>query len=477
MATKANILIVVLDALRAASMSCYGYERETTPGLDDFASRNIFFKHCYTNATWTIPSHASMLSGLYLSQHRLENTQQNRRFHPDIVPLPVALARAGYRTAAFSHNRLFGPAHYFDYFDEFYDLDRWPAKLSLMQGARQRGRWPGAASTAIRYLEKMQRPRQIFDALLAWMEAQEQPFFVMANLTNIHYHWAPPPDLLWRELGLRVRALSSDEMRTLQPWRFNAHRSEVTDEHREVWRRLYDASIRHVDREWSRFFRKLQQQNGYDELVLAVTADHGELLGEYKDIVGHMLSLHDHLLHVPLIVRHPDYTGGLSVDNVVQTVDLYATVLEWAGAGRAAIPEAQLQCPPLSAAMNGPVERVAFAEEDYTDSYDLPSALHRANPAFDAAAVYPERRVAVHDGAHKLIWNNRGKPELYDVIADPGEKHDLAGDSSAAPLLAKLERALEAWERDRPTFPPEATGLETQDPEVIERLRALGYLP
>jgi len=93
--SRPNIILLILDTLRAKNMSCYEYPLRTTPHLDAFASENTLFLRAFSPATWTVPSHASMLSGLYLSQHRIENIQMTRRFHPDIVTLPVALRSVG----------------------------------------------------------------------------------------------------------------------------------------------------------------------------------------------------------------------------------------------------------------------------------------------------------------------------------------------------------------------------------------------
>ena len=101
---RPNILVLILDTLRARNVSCYGYSVRTTPHLDAFAQDAVLFKRAYTTTTWTVPSHASMLSGLYLSQHRVENIQRDRRFHQAIVPLPSALREVGYKSAGFSQN-------------------------------------------------------------------------------------------------------------------------------------------------------------------------------------------------------------------------------------------------------------------------------------------------------------------------------------------------------------------------------------
>jgi hypothetical protein len=83
----------------------------------------------------------------------------------------------------------------------------------------------------------------------------------------------------------------------------------------------------------------------------------------------------------------------------------------------------------------------------------------------------------VHDGAHKLIWNNRGTPELYHVADDPREVENLAQHSSMTAIRAKLEAALAEWEQNKVVFPPQEVAGNGQDPEMIAQLRALGYLP
>ena len=120
---KPNIIVIILDALRAKNVSCYGYNKRTTPNLDGFAADNVLFHRAFTTSTWTIPTHASMLSGLYLSQHRIENVKGDRRFNDAIITLPQALREEGYTTAAYSQNMLFSPQHHFEDFDIFNTLD------------------------------------------------------------------------------------------------------------------------------------------------------------------------------------------------------------------------------------------------------------------------------------------------------------------------------------------------------------------
>lgn len=418
-----------------------------------------------------------MLSGLYLSQHRIENVKRTRSFHHEIVPLPKALNNAGYRSAAFSHNPLFSPSHHFDYFDEFYSPDKSFTAPSWARTVRETGSLPKLAQVAVSYLEKMERPRRLFHDMLTWVDHQEKPFFLMANLVNIHYPWSPPPNFLFQELGRNVRYLASSEMRVPRPWHFNAKRLQLTERQQRIWTQLYNASIRHVDQELGRFVRRMKKLKAWKNTIMVITADHGELLGEHNGIVGHTLSLNDRIMHVPLILRHPDRIESRVVETVVQTVDLYASVLAWAQAATADIPRAQLQCPPFSETMSQARSRFAFAEEDYTDSYDILGALGRVNPAFDAPAIYPERQVAVHDGAYKMIWKNRGASELYNLNDDPLEQMNLAGKEQFRSRLEQFKTALALWEKDKKLFPPQESAPDgADDPQMMAQLRSLGYV-
>jgi arylsulfatase A-like enzyme len=109
---KPHIILIVLDAVRARNMSAYGYPISTTPYIDGFANNNLLFRRAYAPATWTIPTHASLLTGLYLSQHRIENVNRDRSFNKAIVTLPQLLRSSGYQTAAFSQNLLFSAEHH-----------------------------------------------------------------------------------------------------------------------------------------------------------------------------------------------------------------------------------------------------------------------------------------------------------------------------------------------------------------------------
>lgn len=479
-----NIIVVILDAARARNISAYGGRPGATPNLDAFAAENVMFRHAFAPASWTIPTHASILTGLYLSQHRIESVKADRYFNDAIVTLPAALIAHGYRTAAFSQNFLFSPKYHLGGFDEFFDMDGLRKSHALQRGLQLFSGKLGAFenSVVMRYIRKLTGLRLFLNAMSEWIRASKEntPFFLMANITNVHYPWAPPPELLLRMLGLQARVLRNRELLTPQPFQFNSGKRSVTNTHRHVWSALYNAALAHVDREVGRFLRELRRWRGWQNTIVAVTADHGEMLGDYEDIVGHMLSLHDNILHVPLIIRHPAYTSPMIVEGVVQNMDLYTSVLEWAGCPRDGIPAAQLQRPTLSAAMDAPhaPTGIAFAEEDYSDSYNPLPGMLRVNPKMDPKK-YPHRQISVHTATHKYIWADDRPARFYNLISDPEESRNLIKDHSVADqtVLAELKQSMEAWRSRLECFPPNTVSeVLNVDPVTLDRLRNLGYV-
>jgi arylsulfatase A-like enzyme len=488
---RPNVVVLVLDSLRASQASCYGYERRTTPSLDAFARRSVLFRRAFSPATWTVPSHASMLTGLYVSQHRIESIEVDRRFNEAIVTLPELLRRDGYRTAAFSHNPLFSPAHGLgEGFEEFHEMDDLAVgRLRARLLGRVIDRSGGAVRALAQYGRRTIAPRLVLDAAERWIterQAERAPYFLFANLLAPHFPWAVPFRTLLRAGALRPRYLLRRDFLTLKDnWAFNAGLTPVTQAHREGWRRLYDAAVMQADKEVGRFLRRLSRRRGWDNTIVVITSDHGEMLGEHRDIVGHILTLHDNLTHVPLIVRHPGYLRGLEVEAVVQTHDLYSTLAEWTGAPVDDVPPAQLQRPSLSVAVEQPADagRLAFAEEDYSDAYDVLGKLRQLNPEL-AADRYPVVQRMVRSATHKYVSYN-GSPgeragELYSLVDDPGEEENLlpAEGRARTRVLSKLEKALSTWHGGLEVFAPrEAEGGEGMDEVTEERLRALGYIP
>jgi choline-sulfatase len=279
---------------------------------------------------------------------------------------------------------------------------------------------------------------------------------------------------------LRLGHLRRNENWSLRPYWYNSGHWQASDSLHHRWRALYDIAISHLDQELGRFLRRLWRWPGSERSIVIVTADHGEMLGEHRGIVGHMLTLHDNILRVPLVIRHPDYSPGSVVEGVVQTLDLFPTLLEWAGGAPAGVHPAQLKGAPLTQPLAAPASRagLAFAEEDYSDSYDVTAGLLSVNRRMDPCR-YPRQQVAARSAEHKLIWCDDRPAELYNLAADPDESHDLiAAGQADHGALAALEAALARWRAELVILPPQTGPADTppEDEAVLERLRALGYV-
>lgn len=474
-----NIILIILDAVRARNLSAYGYPERTTPHIDAFAERHLLFERAFTTSTWTIPTHHSMLSGLYLSQHGLSSVETNVSFNENIVPLPAALREIGYVSAGFSQNLLFSPRFHFDSFDVFHTT----VTPTSVAAANANFKKPGKRLTRLgmlrRYAHKAFSLSSFMESLEQWIRSRpaREPFFLAANIAQVHAPWAPPPGLLLRKLGRHIPRLTDPDFSAPKPFEINSKKKPVTDLHRLIWKRLYDSSLIHTDRVVGGFLRRLARWPGWQNTILILTADHGELLGDFNDIFGHTLTLNDRIMHVPLILKHPDYGQPGRVRGVVQTLDLYPTILGWNGYRQ--VPSAQLQRPTLDEALSAPGDEggTAVAEEDYTRNYDVISGLRRVNPGMKLD-LYPRQQTAYRNANFKLMMYDDRPSALYDMRADPDEAAAITAESPNGHLetIRRLAMELEIWRSNLEVFPPRIAGPNT-DTQVDERLRDLGYLP
>lgn len=480
MKRRPNVIVLVLDSLRAESMSLYGHPIPTTPRIDALATSGTVYENAISSALWTIPSHASMLSGLYPSQHCITNMQGTRRFNSQLVTLPEALRREGYVTAAFSQNPFFAPSYGLgDGFSAFFETNDPAGNHACAAIGRLVRSDIGFLHRTGFFLERLRAPQNCLQMILRWMRThagRERPVFAFANLLAPHFPWIVPPHILIRAKAFDLRYLSRADYVTLtREWEFNSRAATPSKAHLRMWRKLYDAAIMHVDAAVGRFVDHAAGWPGWTNTILVVTSDHGEVLGDYRGIVGHSLTMSDKLIRVPIVVRHPDRNEGDRVSGVVQTVDLYRTILDWTGTSLNAVPSAQTEMPSLDTPLHG---RTAVTEEDYTDGFDVLSRLKTLNPALDDD-FYPWAQKSVRSRSHKYVAYETGPGEFYDLSVDPHERCNLIAsvDSEQLVPLRELQRALAVWHTDREVFPPVQLERSTdRSSEVEERLRALGYL-
>jgi arylsulfatase A-like enzyme len=437
-----NVILIVLDTVRAESLSLYGYPRDTTPNLKRLAARGIRYDLAFATAPWTAPSHASMFTGRW--RHEL-SVNWDRPLDRTTPTLAEFLAARGYATAGFVANTTYcsyetgldrGFAHYEDY-----DVN--VRAVLLCSALVQRtvaflDRHPGPAE-ALGMGERAPAPStgrknatRINGDFLAWLDghqtrARNLPFFAFLNYYDAHHPYLPGDASGEQPLG---RPVSRAEVRLLKTW-WDLDKRGLGPAHVTLARDAYDSCITALDRQLGRLFVALDQRGVLGNSLVIVTADHGEHFGEQR-LFGHGCSLYRPEIHVPLLIFPPtaktQTSAGRIVAAPVSLRNLAATVV--AALGPAAAAESPF---PGRSLLDGAWREPVLAELDAPPEAD---PNHGASPV----CVGPLASV-VHDGFH-YIRRTDGREELYDLARDPAESSDLAASPQAAEMLRGMRRHL-----------------------------------
>ncbi len=480
--SRPNVVLVVFDALRVDRLGCYGYGRKTTPHLDAFAADAALFERAISPGVWTEPSHASIFTGLYRSQH---GVGWNRVWLDDrFTTLAEALRDVGYQTIALSNNPHVSPkTNITQGFDRFYE----PTALSYATGSSLflflRSVWPnGAALGPVlgRWFVRDNGGRAT--AILAGEHLRRRdrsrPFFLFVNFMESHGPFESKrayrqvfvkPEDLARSYEIDQSADAIYQHNLLRKPLFSSRDLQIYSD-------LYDARVRELDDCFADLMRELTAEANLDDTVIILTADHGENLGDH-DLIGHNLCIYNTLVHVPLIIRWPRVLRPGRIEGVVQSHDIFPTVSEWAGVA----PEqsGKVMARSLSSAQrrasSGRDHRKAYSEYLFPPTPALKMA-QECDPTFDPSPWMVAFR-AVFDRHYKLILRSDRRNELYDWREDPAEERNLA--ETRRGEFSRLFRQVEMWRRSfKPFDPNQFTGPagRRMDKERTQRLRNLGYV-
>lgn len=395
MGARPNVVLVVLDTVRADRVSALGYERETTPNFDAFARDATLYTDAVSQAAWSIPGHASLFTGQYPAQHGA-TTVQPVFDAPD--PLPARLAEASYQTHAISPNEYVRPATGFGRgFDTFETFSRtipdWvPQVVSPLVHAITDSplRRPVEAlfNTARRRntetSDHVSGPDDsVVDAVCDRLDAVGSPHFLFVNLLDCHLPRSPAPEYARRFLDddLRNVALPANERGyALSEGRLDARQQRALSQ-------LYDADVRTMDDRLGAILSAIDDTAGETLVVLA--ADHGEHLGEFG-MVGHQYSVFEPVTSVPLAIRFP--SGGPSrVDEQVELRRVFHTILDEVGV--ASYPERS-----LASGCGDDTARGSFV----SPMVDVGQYLREGTFAYDTDLLGEQLSFA-RDGDHKAV--------------------------------------------------------------------------
>jgi arylsulfatase A-like enzyme len=456
-----NVLLVVMDTARADRFSCYGNPRNVTPAIDLIAARGVRFENCLSNSSWTLPSHASMFTGQYSVGHRA--TQETLVMSEKPVTLAEIFTGSGYQTFGTSMNGVVsvdnGLARGFDEFFEAFKL------TSRRETTREKVGFNNRAFE--RFLTKADRAR---------------PFFAFFNYIAPHLPYAPPDPPRSRFVA---GSFNEGEIQAAMQVRMPDHYMYRTIDGRQfdLLGQLYEAEINIVDRAIGNLFAILQQNGLLDQTAVVVVSDHGENLGDHGHF-DHVFSIHNTLLRVPLIVALPGGArGGTVRRDTAQLIDLFPTILSMCGISY----QGRMDGRDLFAEGAESVDVFAMAEYYYPrqvlsvfDPEELVASEEKFRP-------FMKRHRAIQNGELKLVWGSDGSRELYRIGDDPGETRDLLRERPDHPaadeMIARLELMVKSHQGEDPLPPAPPPGWmvpgfedRIKDPELLKKLRSLGYV-
>jgi arylsulfatase A-like enzyme len=386
-----NVLLIILDTVRALNLGLHGYDRPTSPFLDELAGRGVVFDAAFASAPWTLTSHGTMFTGRWPFELTASWEQPLDDSHPVIAE---ALTARGYATAGFVANDPFGR--------DIYGLGRgflhysgWPHTFGTMI----------ETSTVLRsaidnfnrlndshYTPERRTAEDIAREFQSWRAGVDgRPWFAFLNLFDAHEPYDPPSPWDTRFGEPQHRRIGT-ELPSPQLAR------DLTD--------AYDGGIAYMDHVLRELFEALDADGSLENTLVIITSDHGELLGE-RDLLDHGNSLYTPLLHVPLLMAWPGrLPEGLRIDHAVSLRDLPATI--------AALTPADASFPgrPLSRLWSGPPP--AGPDTIYAAVEFAP----RQPPWYPLARG--DMRSVILWPWHYIV-NGDGSEELYDLSVDPAE--------------------------------------------------------
>jgi arylsulfatase len=468
-----NVILISIDTLRADHMGAYGYKRDTSANLDALAEDGVLFEQAFAQSPWTLPSHASMMTGLGPVAHGVSDMRS--ALSDAHETLAERLARMGYDTAAFvggTPSSFIGAERRLDQGFAFYAHYPHP-----------RPGWSGLIARRLDHARLKWIDQHVGNAQaevaasLRWIETRaSRPFFLFIHLFDVHSktvrlpYEAPAP---FRErfcVGVNAAGFdgcgegghcASEYLHDL--WSgAAAHPSRQTIDRMKC---LYDGGVAFVDHELGRLFDRLRHLGLWESTLVVVTSDHGEAFFEHG--VPDHTELYNEVLRVPLILRGPGIPAGERSSRYARTVDIAPTILALVG-DPAQLGEGRSLFPSLASrqgeAAGGEVSDLA-ENKNRGDSV----SLRRGQWKYVVHAATGHPRVAP-----------RPPEELFDLASDPEEQTNLARSASGGrveELREELTRVRYQSERLHERFADSSGNARIHlEEDEVERLRALGYV-
>ncbi len=452
-----DVVFLVLDSMRKDRVSLYGHDRETTPTLERLADDATVYENAYTPAPWTLPSHCSMFTGRFPSEHGITNGFTDRnlqlpREHPTTMD---RLSDAGYRTGGFSNNPWVGQLSGLQQrFDEYVE---WNLEIGAENGAsihttRERlySRFHSLLGHAARQPVFLLKRRFFTDSLVSrakrWLgETRDDsaPTYTFMNLMEAHSPYFPPRDA-FRDLGLETPGVVEPRALNTELLAYVMGKRDLSTDKRQRVLEYYDASLRYQDRKVEELIDHLKAEGRYDDTLLVVCADHGKTLGEYDRSETPPHYVRDINTNVPLLVKRPGQDDGERVTTPVELTRIHDLVVD--GGSR-------------------PIHSYTPADAKALTEDFVP---HSGHSSTDVTHWW-----VLSDAQHKYVRTDDGDEFLFDRTAD-SERLLTPTDEQTEPFRAALDERIRTLDTDDAVSESEPG--KDLGSDVESQLHDLGYL-
>jgi arylsulfatase A-like enzyme len=328
-----NVILITIDSLRVNHLNLCGYKKETTPNLDLFVKESVFFSEAVSNGSYTAISVPAILTSAYGSMYGGYRYLSDER-----ISIAECLSKEGYSTAAFHSNPYLSAIYNYNrYYDEFYDSIHSRTSPSLLFKMIDRLANLSHEKNNIKtllppilklfsYVKPYKMPYEnggvITKRAMNWLKRCDKKFLLWIHYMDTHWPWLPH------------QSFDDESVKYKEAfnfwWKMLIDPSSISNRELGKLIELYDEEIKYVDAILGKFFYMLKKMNIYDDSLIIVMSDHGEEFREHGNIGHHSFSLYEELIHVPLIIKFPHGVyGGATVDNLVSSLDVAPTIVNW----------------------------------------------------------------------------------------------------------------------------------------------------
>ncbi len=476
-----NVLVILWDTTRADHLSLYGHDEQTTPNMAKWAENAVVFEQAISPAMWTVPSHASMFTGVMPTTHNAD--YDYRWLDGTNRTLAEWLGESGYDTYAFSANPNLADKRY----NLLQGVDTvemsWKGQWTKRVGAETRKKLiqrdrsteisPGYAGKKGGPFSNNAAPFT-GKALTTWIDQRPdpgKPWFAYLNYMEAHKPRVPTLEARRRiadspesiELGLSTDLSLENQLL------YSVGAREYTPAELSAIEDVYDASLTELDDWTGKLIEDLRQRGELENTIIVFTSDHGENLGDHH-LFGHRHGLYQALVHVPLVIAWEGHLEGRRVAEPTSNADLYWTITRLAG-----LPPPESPQPGYRTDLLAGTSEAVFTEAIGIDR----EGIEMVKRAVVDPTRFEHRFKAVVQAGWKLIETDAGVKELYHLAIDPDELTDLSASEPAR--LAELDAALDRWAAAQPAYDPTgqtASDVPVEDDEATKAmLTVMGYIP